>query len=129
MWAPLRCHSHYSLQTSAARAWQYAKRVTLQGYNAVGVTDLGSVSGTMELFTAVKDACKHCGNPRAMHDPAGKLLVKLERCPGYAPSGLTPVAGLELFVPRRDACDDAKDNDPLSRLGLIATSRAGWDRL
>lgn len=126
---PLRCHTHYSLQSSATKAMAYAKRAVLAGYPCVGFTDLGSVSGMVEGFAAVKDACKHCGNPRSTHDPAGKLLVKNETCPGYEKSKLTAVAGMDLNIPGREATDKVKDNDPTGRLTLLSPDRAGWDQL
>lgn len=126
---PFRCHTHYSLQASATKAMAYAKRATQAGYPCVGFTDLGSVGGMVEAFAACKDACRRCGNPRSTHDPAGKLLLKHETCPGYDKSQLVAVAGLDLNIPERDAIDKSKDNDLTGRLTLLAPDRIGWDRL
>jgi len=54
MFAPLRNHSHYSLLLSTSRPNQIAKKCADAGYEYVGLTDLGTVSGCVNFIQACK---------------------------------------------------------------------------
>jgi len=90
----LHCHSHYSLLDGLSRPEQMAARAVQCGFKSLALTDHGSISGTIDFASALKNACKSCGYAENSHSQVTKkCLLKGVQCEGYEPAKLKPIFG------------------------------------
>jgi DNA polymerase-3 subunit alpha len=98
-WAPLHCHSQYSLMDGLSTADDIADRCIELGYESCALTDHGTLSGTADFVQAMEA------------------------------KGLKPILGNEIYLCKEDATLHNKDNRPLAHLVVLAKNLQGWKDL
>lgn len=96
---PIHNHSHYSLQLGLSKPSDIAERCLSIGAKSCGLTDIGSVSGTIAFYKEMTS------------------------------SGIKPIIGCEIFISDNDASIKNKNNQKLSKLILICKNLDGWNNL
>lgn len=99
MWTPLHSHSHFSLLDGLSKPKDIAKRITECNYDAIALTDHGSLSGCPSFYAAVKKA------------------------------GKKPILGEEFYLSAQDSTIKEAGNRPLSHLCVLAKGQQGWKNL
>lgn len=99
-WVPIHQHSYGSLLDGIARPKNIVKRCVELGYNAVALTDHGSISEIVDLAKQCKDA------------------------------GLKNINGVELYLCGKDSTDKTSENTrPYDHLCVLAKDLLGWKEL
>ena len=114
MFIPLKNHSTYTLQKSISKPWQIIRKCIKSGYDTCGITDSGSLAGTVQFLKACQEGCE-CGEPKSLH-LAGKRLCVLSKCQEFRPKKIKPILGTELFVNGKT-------------LTVLAKNKDGWKEL
>lgn len=125
---PLKVRSHYSLSANPSknillqslnRPNNIAEMVAVHKYPAVCLSDLGSASGAISFFRAVKDVCE-CGKQKDEHENGkGKCRYK-NGCEEYRPYKIKPIIGSDFFV---------SVGESLKTIQAIAPNLEGWKSL
>jgi len=99
MWQPLHVHSHFSLLDSASKPEDIIREVARKGYRACGLTDHGSMSGSVDFSIA-----------------ATKANIK-------------PILGSEIYICEQDSSIKDASNRSLSHLVVLARNKVGYSNL
>lgn len=98
-WKPLHVHSHYSILDGIEKPSSIISECIAKGYDACGLSDHGSVSGTIDFLSEAK-----------------KKNIK-------------PVLGCELYISNQDASIQNVENRKLSHLVVFAKNDSGYRNL
>lgn len=96
---PLHVHTHYSLLDGLSKPSDIVKRCQNIGVSSCAITDHGSISGTVQFYSQLKQ------------------------------NGIKPILGCELYVPQKDSKEKNKENGKLDHLVVLAKNLAGWKTL
>ena len=96
---PLHVHTHYSLLDGLSKPSDIVKRCQNIGVSSCAITDHGSISGTVQFYSKLKQ------------------------------NGIKPILGCELYVPQKDSKEKNRENGKLDHLVVLAKNLAGWKTL
>ena len=96
---PLHVHTHYSLLDGLSKPSDIAKRCNSIGVPSCAITDHGSISGTVQFYTELKQ------------------------------NNIKPILGCELYISRGCSKEKNKDNSKLDHLVVLAKNLKGWKTL
>ena len=96
---PLHVHSHYSLLDGLSKPEQIANRCNRIGVNSCAITDHGSISGAVQMYSALKA------------------------------KNIKPILGCELYLAFNDSSVKTKDNIKLTHFLVLAKNLKGWKNL
>ena len=96
---PLHVHTHYSLLDGLSKPSDIVKRCQNIGVSSCAITDHGSISGTVQFYSKLKQ------------------------------NGIKPSSGCELYVPQKDSKEKNRENGKLDHLVVLAKNLAGWKTL
>tara|TARA_B100001564_G_scaffold171348_1_gene144062 strand:- start:45129 stop:47003 length:1875 start_codon:yes stop_codon:yes gene_type:complete len=96
---PLHVHSHYSLLDGLSKPEQIANRCNKIGVNSCAITDHGSISGAVQMYSALKA------------------------------KNIKPILGCELYLAFNDSCIKTKENIKLTHFLVLAKNLEGWKNL
>lgn len=96
---PLHVHSHYSLLDGLSRPEQIANRCNKIGVPSCAITDHGSISGAVQIHTALKA------------------------------KNIKPILGCELYLSFDDSSIKSKENIDLTHFIVLAKNLTGWKNL
>ena len=96
---PLHVHTHYSLLDGLSKPSDIVKRCQNIGVSSCAITDHGSISGTVQFYSKLKQ------------------------------NGIKPILGCELYVPQKDSKEKNRENGKLDHLVVLSKNLAGWKTL
>lgn len=129
-YAPLKCHSDYSLLKSTCTPEQISVRLKEIGSGVCAITDYDSLSGVPPFLKGLKDGCKHCGYKQERHeDGKGKCVLKDVVCPGFEKNDVKGILGLKFSLSQLDASIKDTTNLDTSYIHLLAKNKSGWKNL
>ncbi len=96
---PLHVHTHYSLLDGLSKPTDIVKRCQNIGVSSCAITDHGSISGTVQFYSKLKQ------------------------------NGIKPILGCELYIPQKDSKEKNRENGKLDHLVVLAKNLAGWKTL
>lgn len=96
---PLHVHSHYSLLDGLSKPEQIANRCSRIGVNSCAITDHGSISGAVQIYSALKA------------------------------KNIKPILGCELYLAFDDSSIKTKENIKLTHFLVLAKNLKGWKNL
>ena len=96
---PLHVHTHYSLLDGLSKPSDIVKRCQNIGVSSCAITDHGSISGTVQFYSKLKQ------------------------------NGIKPILGYELYVPQKDSKEKNRENGKLDHLVVLSKNLAGWKTL
>lgn len=129
-WAPLHCHSHFSLLDGLSKAEQITERLVECGYSACALTDHGTVAGVPSFVKACSTTCK-CGHASKAHDDNGngRCVRAGCSCAKFDKAELKAIAGCEFYICNDTAKNKDKSNGTLAHLCVLAKNQQGWTNL
>ena len=96
---PLHVHTHYSLLDGLSKPSDIVKRCQNIGVSSCAITDHGSISGTVQFYTQLKQ------------------------------NGIKPILGCELYISQGDSKEKNRENAKLDHLVVLSKNLAGWKTL
>jgi len=96
---PLHVHSHYSLLDGLSKPKDIVKRCQNIGVKSCAITDHGSISGTVQFYSELKQ------------------------------NNIKPILGCELYISKSCSKEKNKENSKLDHLVVLAKNLAGWKTL
>ena len=96
---PLHVHSHYSLLDGLSKPKQIANRCNKIGVSSCAITDHGSISGAVQIYSALKA------------------------------QNIKPILGCELYLSFNDSSIKTKENIDLTHFLVLAKNLKGWQNL
>jgi DNA polymerase III subunit alpha len=96
---PLHVHTHYSLLDGLSKPKDIVKRCQSIGVGSCAITDHGSISGTVQFYSELKQ------------------------------NNIKPILGCELYISKHCSKEKTKENTKLEHLVVLAKNLAGWKTL
>ena len=96
---PLHVHTHYSLLDGLSKPKDIVKRCQSIGVGSCAITDHGSISGTVQFYSELKQ------------------------------NNIKPILGCELYISKYCSKEKTKENTKLEHLVVLSKNLAGWKTL
>jgi DNA polymerase-3 subunit alpha len=126
---PLHVHSHFSLLDGLSKPHKIAERCANLNYSHCALTDHGTIAGSIQFITALKDCCV-CGHQKKTHiEQKNKCRTKGCACTEFKKCGIKPILGSEFYLCPQDPSVKEKTNRKLSHLVILAKNLQGWHSL